>query len=94
MAVLETPGTLRKETVAGLRAMAEGGAGLAQMVQFAQAELGFGRPFVVPVLAYFCEAFSLPLRDVLPLREWCETGDPETEAQLLTLIRGSSGPRE
>jgi uncharacterized membrane protein YvbJ len=57
------------------------------MVDFIQKSLGFSKSFVVPVLPYFCKAFSLPLREVLPLREWVGDRDDSQVENLLTKIR-------
>lgn len=93
MAVVLQEGTFRQDMLQKLRLMASQGVGLAEMVTYVQKELGFSRSFIVPVLGYFCQAFSLPLRVVLPLREWWETRNDDETAGLLAAIRGATDPR-
>jgi hypothetical protein len=87
MAAVTTGETLDMAFVDRLRHLASQGAGLDQMVSEVQAGLGFSPNFIVPVLGYFCQAFSLPLIDVLPLREWVETKDNQQIEKLLTRIK-------
>ena len=61
---------MQAEILRGLKGLAAERASVMEMIHYVQAELGFAKNFIVPVFPYFCEAFSLPLRDVLPLREW------------------------
>src|SRR5262249_32464227 len=92
MAVALEQHTFRQDVLQHLRTLAAQGAGLAEMVSYVQKELGFSHDFIVLVLGYFCHAFSLPLRTVLPLREWCETRDDREVAPLLERIRNAVAP--
>ena len=75
MAAIAMPDILDQKIIARLRTQASQGIDLETMVRSVQDELGFSHEYIVPVFAYFCKAFSLPLLDVLPLREWLETKD-------------------
>ncbi len=75
------------DVMEGLRAMARGGKGLNEMVDYVQKELELTKEMTVPLLAIFCQAFSLPLRVVLPLREWVTDHDDKEIAELLTHLR-------
>ena len=77
----------RVEIVEELKAMARRRASLDEMVEFVQDRLGFSNDFIVPVMSYFCRAFSLPLRDILPLREWVQLHDDGSIAKLLSRIQ-------
>jgi hypothetical protein len=78
---------LNAELVVELREMGFAGASLVKMVDHVQGRLGFANSFVVPVLPYFCAAFSLPLREVLPLREWITDRDDREIEGLAAKIR-------
>jgi transposase-like protein len=87
MATSVTSDSLDMEIIAELRQLASKRAGLDHMVTRVQQRLGFSPEFIVPVFAYFCRAFSLPLVELLPLREYSDTRDvPELE-DLLSKIR-------
>ena len=86
MAVESVELSLQSEIVDKLRELAAKRASLAAMVEFVKAELGHSEVYVIPLLAYFRRAFSLPLRDVLPLREWVDSRDDESVATLLARI--------
>lgn len=87
MAAVVKPEPLNAEVISQLCQLGAEGASLETMVRHVQESLGFTKSFVVPVLPYFCAAFSLPLREVLPLREWIEDRDDREVEQLLTKIR-------
>ncbi len=89
MAAVVMPELLDKEVLAELRDLALHGAGLNQMVKQVQQRLGFAADFIVPVLPYFCRAFSLPLVDVLPLREYSKNRDVPELQGLLNKIRNA-----
>lgn len=91
MAAVVKPEPLNAELVAQLCDLASAGASLEKMVHHVQERLGFSCAFVVPVLPYFCAAFSLPLREVLPLREWIEDRDDREVGHLLAKIRAFAG---
>jgi hypothetical protein len=78
--------SMQNEIVDKLRELAGKRASLAAMVEFVKAELGHSEVYVVPLMSYFCRAFSLPLRDVLPLREWVNSRDDDSVATLLERI--------
>lgn len=63
----------REEMLHEMREMAESGADVRTMAFYVQDKLGVERTAIIPVLAYFCTAFSLPLIEVLPIREWLGT---------------------
>jgi hypothetical protein len=88
MAAVVKSEPLNAEVITELRELALADANLEKMVRHVQARLGFSKSFVVPVLAYFSAAFSLPLRDVLPLREWITDRDDREVESLLAKIRG------
>ena len=87
MATLVESQPLNEEILAQLRQLAANGASLEQMVDYVQGSLGFSKSFTVPVLPYFCRAFELPLREVLPLREWIVDRDDREVEQLRTKLR-------
>src|ERR1019366_3400012 len=87
MAAVIIPDSLDREVLAELRQLAVEGAGLNQMVSRVQERLGFVPEFIVPVFPYFCTAFSLPLKEVLPLREYSKNRDVPELQGLLTKIR-------
>jgi len=78
---------LNEELVAQLRQMASEGAPLERLVDHVQGSLGFAKSFTVPVFPYFCRAFKLPLREVLPLREWIVDRDDREVEDLRAKIR-------
>jgi hypothetical protein len=78
---------LNAELVVELRELGSAGASLEKMVDHVQGRLGFAKSFVVPILPYFCAAFSLPLREVLPLREWITDRDDREIGGLVAKIQ-------
>jgi hypothetical protein len=91
MATLIESQPLNEELVAQLRQLASEGASLERMVDHVQGSLGFPKSFTVPVLPYFCRAFELPLREVLPLREWIVDRDDREVERLRAKIREFHG---
>ena len=89
MAAVVLPESLDREILGELRRLASQGAGLNDMVKHVQDRLGFAPDFIVPVLPCFCRAFSLPLREVLPLREYSNRDIPELQG-LLEMIRNAA----
>jgi hypothetical protein len=89
MAAVVLPESLNREILAELRRMASQGAGLNDMVKNVQQRLGFAPDYIVPVFPYFCRAFSLPLVEVLPLREYSNRDNPELQG-LLDMIRNAA----
>ena len=89
MAAVVLPESLDREILAELRRMASQGAGLNDMVKNVQQRLGFAPDYIVPVFPYFCRAFSLPLVEVLPLREYSNKDIPELQG-LLDMIRNAA----
>jgi hypothetical protein len=81
------PEVLRRDIICGLQAMARRGQTLKEMVRYIQKELGFSEAFAVPVLAYLCQAFSISLKEVLPVREWLGCQDDQSIAPLLAHLR-------
>jgi hypothetical protein len=86
MAVQTVEPSLQSGIVEKLREMAASRSSLGAMVEYVRTEIGPSDVYVVPLLSYFCRAFSLPLRDVLPLREWVELRDDQSIASLLAGI--------
>lgn len=67
--------------------MARRGTSVRELVKLVQSRLGLADDAVLPVLWYFCRAFCLPLRTVLPLREWIGSSDDrEINAELMPEI--------
>ena len=64
-------GEVRIELIQELRALAERGADVPELVELLQRqlELNDGNA-VLPAILYFRSAFDLTLREALPLREW------------------------
>ena len=87
MAISLEPEVLRTDIIQGLQDMARRGESVSAMVSYIQVELGFDKNFIVPTLGYFCRAFCLSLKDVLPLREWVETHNDQDIASLLAQIK-------
>jgi hypothetical protein len=79
---------LREDVVRTLREQAGRGGDVPDLVRTLRAEVGLADDALLPVLWYFMKAFSLPLGDVLPIREWFGTGDDEAvNAAVLPAIR-------
>lgn len=87
MAVVQNEQSIRFDVIEHLRSMAGRGVGLSEMVRNVQRELGYAEEMLVPVMAYFCRAFELPLRTVLPLREWPANRDDPEIAPLLDHLK-------
>jgi len=81
----------QREIDVRLREMAANGEPLTAMVDFVLSAIAIQLPHqevaTIPMLSYFCRAFSLPLRDVLPLREWITDRDNRDVEQLVAMIR-------
>lgn len=83
MAILKNEESTRSDVIEHLRDMAAQGVGLSDMVRNVQKDLGYSEEMIVPVIAHFCRAFELPLRTVLPLREWPANRDDSEIVPLL-----------
>jgi hypothetical protein len=69
-------GEVRVEIVQEMRARADRGADVPELVEFLQHRLELDeRNAVLPMLVYFRAAFDLSLREALPLREWLGSRD-------------------
>lgn len=80
---LEQP-TAREDVVRALRELAARGATVRELVREIQSRLGYVEDVIVPVLWYFTQAFAIPLKDVLPIREWMGTDrDDEINSVIL-----------
>ena len=90
MAATVMPELFDREVIAELRQLASDGAGLNQMVEHVQRRLGFAPDFIVPVFPYFCRAFGLPLKEVLPLREYSGNRDVPELQGILDKIRAAA----
>src|SRR5262245_56506977 len=83
---LEQP-TTREDVIRAMRELATRGTTVRELVQVVHTRLGYPEDAVLPVMWYFSEAFGLPLKDVLPLREWLGTDrDEEIDALMLPAI--------
>jgi hypothetical protein len=87
MAVESAETSLKEAIVEKLRDMAANRQTVEAMVEFLRTELPWSEVAIIPVMAYFCRAFSLPLRVVLPLREWVESHDDGSIAELSNQIQ-------
>jgi hypothetical protein len=77
----------RADVIVEMRAMAQQGAGIPELVHLMQARTGAKLDASLPAIWYFCKAFHLPLKVVLPLREWfLDHNDDEINAVLLPEI--------
>jgi hypothetical protein len=75
---------VRADIVEGLRELALQDKSVRHLVRYVQSELGLKHNALLPVLWYLMKAFHLPLREVLPIREWLGTGkDEEIDAVVL-----------
>ena len=75
------------EVIHEMRAMVRNGASVAQLVDRMQGRTGSKPDACLPVIWYFRKAFNLPLKVVLPLREWLlERNDEEINDLLLPEI--------
>jgi len=84
-------GEVRVELIQELRALAERGADVPELVEFLQRrlELDDGNS-LLPVLLYFRTAFDITLREALPLREWLGGRDrTEIDSLLIPAIERS-----
>jgi hypothetical protein len=84
----------QREVHVRLWEMAANGASLTAMVDFVLSAIAIQLPHqevaTIPMLSCFCSAFSLPLIEVLPMREWIETKDDKLVANLREKIKASS----
>jgi Domain of unknown function (DUF4274) len=71
------------DAVIELRAMARNGKDLTKMVEFVRGKLELENE-TAPLLAIFCQAFSLPLKVVTPLSKWVSSHD-EGEVESLRI---------
>jgi hypothetical protein len=77
----------RADVLHDMRALAERGTTVRELTRLVQSRLGFDDTALIPVLSYFAKAFTLPLLDILPIREWLGTDqDKEIDALILPLI--------
>jgi hypothetical protein len=86
-------GEVRADVVQDLRAQAERGADVTELVECLVGRLGLtDENALFPVLVYFRSAFCLSLREVLPLREWLDGKDrSEIDSILIPAIQ-RNGP--
>lgn len=84
-------GEVRIEVVQELRAMAERGADVPELVELVQQRLELDdRNAVLPTILYFRTAFDLSLREALPLREWLGCRDrSEIDSLLIPAMQQS-----
>jgi hypothetical protein len=83
---------LKPEILRKLQESAAHGATVRELVRIVQDRLALPEDAVVPVLAYFSKAFSLSLREVLPIREWLGTNnDKEIDSIILPAIERAKG---
>ena len=78
---------VREEILDEMRALAQRGTTVRELVRLVQNRLGYNEAMYVPALAYLVKAFGLHLRDVLPIREWIGTdNDEEINAEIMPII--------
>ncbi len=94
MAISLDSATFRTEIIQGLQNLAGEEKSIEAMVKYVQQELGFSKGFIVPVLGYFCQAFSMPLSEVLPVREWWETRNDATITSFIKQLKQWSHARK
>ncbi len=82
-------GEVRIDVVQELRALAERGADVPELVELLQRRLGLSDDRALfPTLAHFRAAFCLSLREVMPLREWVGGRDrSEVDSILIPAMR-------
>jgi hypothetical protein len=73
----------RDSVLQEMRDMVDRGTDVRELVTYLQKELGFGPVSIIPYMAYFRQAFSVPLDVVLPLREWIGTDNDQEINDLL-----------
>lgn len=80
-----------EEIVRELRCLALQGASARDLVKATRSRLGITNESAVPVLWYFAHAFKLPLKEILPMREWLELADFEAlDAELIPRIKAAN----
>jgi hypothetical protein len=86
-------GEIRAEIVQELRALAERGVDVPELVRSLLSRLGLDEnQALFPTLVYFRAAFSLSVREALPLREWLGTRDrSEVDSILIPAMRRTKG---
>jgi len=86
-------GELSADLVVELRAAAERGADVPELVRLLQDRLGLSDDrALLPTLIYFQGAFCLSLREALPLREWLGGRDrSEIDSILIPAMRRAKG---
>jgi hypothetical protein len=86
-------GELRVELIQELRALAERGADVPELVELLQQRLELDdSAAVLPTIVYFRAAFDLSLREAMPLREWLGGRDrSEIDSVLLPAMHRSKG---
>ena len=76
-----------EEVIETMREMADRGCDVRSLTSYVQSSLNLDPTSHVVLLAYFCRAFSLPLPDVLPIREWVGSDqDEEINREILPKI--------
>jgi len=82
----------RADVLREMRALADRGAPVREIVGLVQRRLGLEGDAILPVLWYFSRAFCLPLAEVLPLREWIGSREEDgIDAQILPAICRTRG---
>ncbi|HKI32124.1 MAG TPA: hypothetical protein VKA46_09660 [Gemmataceae bacterium] len=86
-------GEVRAELIRELRALAERGADVPELVELLQHRLELDdSDAVLPAIVYFRAAFDLSLREAMPLREWLGGRDrSEVDSLLIPAMRRSKG---
>ncbi len=79
---------MNEDLLREMRLLAKDGTSVRALTQLIQLRLDVTyENGAIAILAYFCRAFLIPLREVLPIREWLgTTQDAEIDAQILPLI--------
>jgi hypothetical protein len=86
-------GEVRVELIQELRALAERGANVPELVELVRQRLELNdRNATLPAILYFRTAFDLSLREALPLREWLGCRDrSEIDSLLIPAMQQSKG---
>jgi hypothetical protein len=78
---------LRQDIIQELRTKAAKGSTVRELVGVIQSRLECGDQALLVVLWYFTAAFRVPLRQVLPIREWLgSNNDEEIDGEILPAI--------
>jgi hypothetical protein len=81
--MIEVDDPMRDNILSEMRDMVDGGTDVRGLTELLQQRLELKPDSVIPVMAYFCRAFCLPLYDILPIREWLGSDDDREINELI-----------